>query len=133
MLPAGPTVVDMPANSAFYCELLRTRADDDDRPIWTKLIFAAGEHNFLMVAQHDMDAGPGWARGDTGRAGVAAVAGDGRRRVCVAGVCRPRVRDRFLAVIEGRRHGRNGSAWQVATVHALQERGRHRHRALAEM
>jgi hypothetical protein len=31
------------------------------------------------------------------------------------------------------RHGRNGSAWQVATVHALQERGRHRHRALAEM
>jgi hypothetical protein len=31
------------------------------------------------------------------------------------------------------RHGRIGSAWQVATVHALQEHGRDRPRALAEM
>jgi len=37
-------------------------------------------------------------------------------------------------VIEGRaKNGQNGSAWQVATVHALQRRGLDRPRALAEM
>ena len=46
----------------------------------------------------------------------------------------PEVRDRYLSVIEGRaKTGQNGSAWQVATVHALQERGMDRRRALAEM
>jgi hypothetical protein len=44
------------------------------------------------------------------------------------------VRDRFLGVIEGRaKTGRNGAAWQVATVGALQARGLDRPRALAEM
>jgi hypothetical protein len=46
----------------------------------------------------------------------------------------PDVRDRFLGVIEGRaKNGRNGAAWQVATVRALQERGLARPQALAEM
>ena len=35
MLPAGPTVVDMMANSAFYYGTLRTLAEDE-RPLWTR-------------------------------------------------------------------------------------------------
>ena len=59
VLPAGPTVVDMMANSAFYYGLLRALSDDD-RPIWSKLSFAAAEHNFLAAAQHGMDARLYW-------------------------------------------------------------------------
>jgi hypothetical protein len=44
------------------------------------------------------------------------------------------VRDRLLGVIEGRaRAGRNGAAWQVSTVRALQRTGLTRPAALAEM
>jgi hypothetical protein len=44
------------------------------------------------------------------------------------------VRDRYLGVIEGRaKTGRNGAAWQVSTVDALQGRGLTRPEALAEM
>ena len=38
VLPAGPTVVDMLANAAFYYGLLRALAEEE-RPIWTRLPF----------------------------------------------------------------------------------------------
>ncbi len=58
------------------------------------------------------------------------MADEGLRRWQVAA----EVRDRYLGVIEGRaKTGRNGSAWQVATVRALQEQGMARPQALAEM
>jgi hypothetical protein len=58
------------------------------------------------------------------------MADDGLRRWRVA----PEVRDRYLSVIEGRaKTGQNGSAWQVATVHALQRQGLDRPTALAKM
>jgi hypothetical protein len=135
VLPAGPTVVDMLANSAFYYGLLRALADDD-RPIWTKLSFAAAEHNFLAAAQYGMDARLYWpglgevTPDELVLRQLLPMAEEGLRRWGVA----VEVRDRFLGVIEGRaKTGRNGSAWQVATVHALQERGLARPAALAEM
>ncbi|BBY26376.1 glutamate--cysteine ligase [Mycolicibacterium sediminis] len=135
VLPAGPTVVDMLANSAFYYGMLRSLAEDE-RPVWTKLSFAAAEHNFTSAARHGMDARLYWP-------GVGEVTPDelvlrellpmaheGLRRWGVA----TEVRERFLGVIEGRaKTGRNGAAWQVETVHALHERGLDRPRALAEM
>ena len=135
VLPAGPTVVDMLANSAFYYGMLRALADDE-RPVWTKMSFAAAEHNFTSAARHGMDARLYWP-------GVGEVTPDelvlrellpmaheGLRRWGVAA----EVRERFLGVIEGRaKTGRNGAAWQVATVHALDDRGLDRPRALAEM
>ncbi|MGV0601862.1 glutamate--cysteine ligase, partial [Mycolicibacterium pulveris] len=58
------------------------------------------------------------------------MADEGLRRWEVAG----EVRDRYLGVIEGRaKTGRNGSAWQVATVAGLQQGGMSRPDALAEM
>ena len=61
MLPAGPTVVDMMANAAFYYGMLRTLSEED-RPLWTKLSFAAAQQNFLEAAR------TAWTRGCTGRA-----------------------------------------------------------------
>src|SRR3954466_876656 len=59
VLPAGPTVVDMMANAAFYYGVLRTLAEDD-RPIWTKMSFAAAQHNFVESAKHGMNARLYW-------------------------------------------------------------------------
>ena len=40
VLPAGPTLVDVLANAAFYYGVIRMLASDD-RPLWTKMSFAA--------------------------------------------------------------------------------------------
>jgi gamma-glutamyl:cysteine ligase YbdK (ATP-grasp superfamily) len=135
VLPAGPTVIDMLANSAFYYGTLRALTDED-RPLWSKMSFAAAQHNFFASARHGMDARLYWP----GLGEVTAdelvlrellpLAHDGLRRWGVAAD----VRDRFLGVIEARaKTGRNGAAWQTATVRALQERGLARPAALAEM
>jgi gamma-glutamyl:cysteine ligase YbdK (ATP-grasp superfamily) len=135
VLPAGPTVLDMLANSAFYYGLLRTLSEED-RPLWTKMSFAAAHHNFTEAAQRGMDSRLYWP-------GVGEVtpdelvlrqllpmADEGLRRWGVDA----EARERYLGVIEGRaKTGRNGAAWQVATVRALQERGLARPAALAEM
>jgi len=135
VLPAGPTVVDMMANSAFYYGLLRTLSDAD-RPIWSELSFPAAEHNFLAAAQHGLEARLYWpGLGEVTSAELVLrkllpMAHDGLRSWGVAA----EVRDRFLGVIEGRaKRGLNGAAWQVATVQALQAGGLDRPRALAEM
>ncbi len=46
VLPAGPTVIDMLANSAFYYGMLRTLSEED-RQVWTKMDFAAAQRNFI--------------------------------------------------------------------------------------
>ena len=135
VLPAGPTVVDMMANSAFYYGALRALSEED-RPVWTKLSFAAAEANFLQSARHGMDARLYWpGLGDVTPDELVLrellpLAQEGLRRWGVSS----EVADRFLGVIEGRaKTGRNGAVWQVETVRALQERGLARPRALAEM
>ncbi|MET0454971.1 MAG: glutamate--cysteine ligase [Mycobacterium sp.] len=135
VLPAGPTVVDMLANSAFYYGALRA-ISEDDRPVWTKLSFAAAEANFLSSARHGMEARLYWpGLGDVTPDELVLrellpLAQEGLRRWGVSA----EVSDRFLGVIEGRaKTGRNGAVWQVETVRALQERGLARPQALAEM
>jgi gamma-glutamyl:cysteine ligase YbdK (ATP-grasp superfamily) len=135
VLPAGPTVLDMMANSAFYYGLLRALSDED-RPVWTKMSFAAAEHNFVEAARNGIDSRLYWP-------GLGEVTADElvlRQLLPMAheGLCRwgvaTDVRERYLGVIEGRaKTGRNGAQWQVATVVALQERGLTRPEALAEM
>ncbi|MCX6484929.1 MAG: glutamate--cysteine ligase, partial [Mycobacterium sp.] len=135
VLPAGPTVVDMMANSAFYYGLLRT-ISEEDRPLWTKMSFIAAHDNFIAAARHGMSSRLYWpglgevAPDELVLRHLLPMAAEGLRRWRVA----PEVRNRYLGVIEGRaKNGQNGSAWQVATVHALQRRGLDRPRALAEM
>ncbi|CAN5459216.1 hypothetical protein BH09ACT7_BH09ACT7_31530 [soil metagenome] len=135
VLPAGPTVIDMMANSAFYYGLLRTLSEED-RPLWTKMSFAAAEANFTEAAQHGIAARlywPGLGQVTTDELvlrQLLPMAHEGLRRWGVA----TEVRDRYLGVIEGRaKTGRNGATWQVSTVQALQENGLARPQALAEM
>jgi hypothetical protein len=135
VLPAGPTVVDMLANSAFYYGLLRTLSEED-RPVWTKLSFAAAQHNFESAAQHGMESRLYWpglgevTPDELVLRQLLPMAHDGLRRWGVAGeVC-----DRYLGVIEGRaKTGQTGAAWQVATVQKIEQGGVARPQALAEM
>ena len=81
VLPAGPTVADIIANAAFYYGLVRALAEDE-RPIWTRMSFAAAEENLHGggPARHRREpvlAGPG--RGAGHRAHAAAAAAPGPR------------------------------------------------------
>ena len=135
VLPAGPTVIDMLANSAFYYGMLRSLSEADD-PLWNRMSFVVARANFLEAARNGIDARLIWP----GRGAVSAreltldtllpIAHEGLRRWGVD----VEVRDRFLGVIEDRaRTGRNGASWQVSTVQSLQDAGMTRDAALAEM
>ena len=135
VLPAGPTVIDMLANSAFYYGVLRSLSQAED-PLWTRMNFTAAHTNFVKAARYGMNARLQWP----GLGEVTAqelvfntllpMADEGLRRWRVDA----EVRDRFLGVIEGRAAtARNGASWQVATVRALQDGGMTRPAALAEM
>jgi hypothetical protein len=135
VLPAGPTVVDMLANSAFYYGMLRALSEED-RPVWTRMSFPVARANFSAAARDGMAAvmywpGPGEvAPADLVLRELLPMAHEGLARWGVDA----EARDRYLGVIEGRaRTGRNGAAWQVATVQALQQGGMTRPAALAEM
>ena len=134
VMPAGPTVVDMLANAAFYYGALRALSEED-RPLWTQMSFAAAKENFFNAARHGMAARLFWPGMGTVTTDelvlrqLLPLADEGLRRWEVSTT----VRDRYLGVIEGRaKAGLNGAAWQVQTVTALQDRLT-RPRALAEM
>ena len=125
----------MMANSAFYYGALRALSEED-RPLWTKMSFAAAHANFLEAAQNGMQARLYWPElgevtpDELVLRQLLPLADEGLRRWEVAA----EVRDRYLGVIEGRaKSGRNGAAWQSMTVEALQGRGLSRPDALAEM
>ena len=135
VLPAGPTIIDTMANSAFYYGVLR-RLAEEDRPIWTQMSFADAEYNFRTCAQRGIGAKVYWP----GFGEVPAdelvlrhllpMADEGLRRWGVSAA----VRDRYLGVIEGRcTSGVNGSTWQIAAVERLEERGADRPAALRAM
>jgi gamma-glutamyl:cysteine ligase YbdK (ATP-grasp superfamily) len=136
VLPAGPTVVDMMANAAFYYGALRTLSEDD-RPVWTKMSFPAAHDNFVRAAKNGMDARLYWpglgevTPDELVLRQLLPMADEGLRRWGVATA----VRERYLGVIEGRaKTSQTGAAWQVHTVRSLQEQtGLARPQALAEM
>jgi hypothetical protein len=135
VLPAGPSVIDMLANSAFYYGVLRSLSEAED-PLWTRMNFVAAHTNFVKAARHGIQARlqwPGLSELTTQELvlnTLLPMADEGLRRW---GVDRE-VRDRFLGVIEGRAAtARNGASWQVSTVRALQDGGMTRPAALAEM
>jgi gamma-glutamyl:cysteine ligase YbdK (ATP-grasp superfamily) len=136
VLPAGPTVVDILANGAFYYGLTRVLADDD-RPLWTRMSFSAAEENFHTCARHGLDAQVYWP--GIGQVPVAELvvrrllplAAEGLDRWEVA----PAVRDRLLGIIQQRcLTAQNGASWQAATFHQLDVKGHlDRHDTLRRM
>ncbi|MEV1289749.1 glutamate-cysteine ligase family protein [Micromonospora sp. NPDC049679] len=136
VLPAGPTVVDMLANAAFYFGLARELAEAD-RPIWSQLPFSAAEENFHSAARRGIAATVYWPR--MGEVRVTDLVLDVLLPKAYAGLdrfgVRPADRDRLLGIIEERcRTGRNGAVWQTEAVSAAQRgRGMSRTAALHEM
>jgi hypothetical protein len=136
VVPAGPTVLDVFANAAFYYGLVHILADAD-RPVWTQMSFAAARDNLMEAARRGIDASLYWPG-----MGVVPVAELTLRRLLPLaheGLRRWNVdagdADRMLGVIEQRcLTGRTGATWQTDTVEALEERsGVPRQTALREM
>jgi hypothetical protein len=135
VLPAGPTIVDVMANAAFYYGAIRMLAGEE-RPVWTKMSFDAAKANFDSGARRGVDAMFYWP-------GLGEVSWDElvlRRLLPLAddglskwGVS-TRVRDRYLGIIEDRcKLRRNGAWWQSEVVAILESRGMDRRAALTEM
>jgi hypothetical protein len=123
VLPAGPTVVDILANGAFYYGLLRVLAEED-RPIWTRLSFAAAEDNFYAGARHGINAHIYWP--GLGEVPVTELVLRRLLPMAYEGLDRwgmdPADRDRLLGIIEQRCTGHvNGAEWQVKTFHRIDE------------
>lgn len=121
VLPAGPTVVDVLANSALYYGLLRVLTEED-RPIWSRMSFTAARDNFYEGARRGVDAQLYWP----GLGEVPATELVLRRLLPMAHEGLERwgvdaaVRERLLGVIEQRciQHI-NGAEWQVRLFHQL--------------
>jgi gamma-glutamyl:cysteine ligase YbdK (ATP-grasp superfamily) len=124
VLPAGPTVVDMLANAAFYFGLTRELAEAD-RPIWSQLTFSAAEENFHAAARRGIDATIYWPR--LGEIHVTDLVLERLLPKAYEGLDRfgvdPAQRDRLLGIIERRcATGRNGAVWQAEAVSAAERR-----------
>ncbi|MCO8277587.1 glutamate-cysteine ligase family protein [Actinoplanes sp. TRM 88003] len=135
VLPSGPTVADLLANAAFYFGLVR-RLAEDERPIWTRLPFAAAQDNFHAGAVKGIEATAYWpGRGEIPvaelvRSVLLPLAYEGLDRYGVE----PAARDRLLGIIDTRcRLGRNGATWQTEAVRLAERRGSSRSAALHEM
>ena len=122
-LPAGPTVVDVLANAAFYYGLVKVLAEAD-RPVWSQMSFTAAEENFHNGARHGIDARIYWP-------GIGEVPATelvlrhllplAHRGLAEWGVGTADA-DRLLGIIEQRcLKGVNGASWQADTFHRLFE------------
>lgn len=125
VLPSGPTTVDVVANAAFFYGAQRALTDED-RPLWTRMSFAAAEENFIIGARHGMDARLYWP--GEGRVApdelvlrhLLPMAHQGLRSMGVSDAAR----ERHLGVIEQRCLRRQtGSSWQRETVALLDRHG----------
>ncbi|MEV4310919.1 glutamate--cysteine ligase [Actinocrispum sp. NPDC049592] len=135
VLPAGPTVVDLVANAAFFYGAQRALVLED-RPLWTQMSFQAAEENLYAAAKHGLSSqlywpGIGWIPPDElVLRRLLPMAHEGLRDCGVSDTAR----ERYLDIIEQRCVARrNGATWQRDTVARLEERGATRDAALTGM
>jgi gamma-glutamyl:cysteine ligase YbdK (ATP-grasp superfamily) len=135
VLPAGPTVIDVLANAAFFFGAMRGLTELD-RPVWSQMSFQAAQDNLYAGARLGMDAqlywpGNGWMRPDElVLRKLLPLAHDGLRSCGMSDAARKR----YLAVIEQRCVARcTGATWQRAAVQTLIGQGADRQAALTGM
>jgi hypothetical protein len=123
VLPAGPTVVDILANAAFYYGLLKVIAEAE-RPIWSQMSFLAAEENFHAGAREGIDARlywPGLGEVPVAELVVRRLLPLAREGLADWGVGSDDA-DRLLGIIERRcLLLRNGASWQSEMFHRLYE------------
>jgi gamma-glutamyl:cysteine ligase YbdK (ATP-grasp superfamily) len=135
VLPAGPTVIDILANAAFYYGLLRMLAEEE-RPLWSQMSFSAAEENFHSGARDGIDARVYWP--GVGEVPVAELVLRRLLPLAREGLARWQLdsadADRLLECIERRCvELRNGASWQSEVFHRHYDRGVDRAEALREM
>jgi gamma-glutamyl:cysteine ligase YbdK (ATP-grasp superfamily) len=139
VLPAGPTVADVLANTAFYYGMVRALADDP-RPVWSRLSFDDAAENFEAACRHGIDAELTWPRhgrgGGMARVPAVRLVQEELLPLAAAGLDAWGVestdRDRCLKVIEERCRRRvNGASWQAAAYRRAVDSGLDRGKALA--
>jgi hypothetical protein len=123
LLPAGPSMVDICANAAFYYGLIRALVAEE-RPLWSQMSFSAAEENFHAAAREGIDARVYWP--GVGEVPVAELVLRRLLPAAHAGLEDAGVdaadRDRLLGIIERRCVTmQNGAAWQAGTFHRLYE------------
>ncbi|MFZ3452891.1 glutamate--cysteine ligase [Arthrobacter sp. 7Tela_A1] len=135
VLPAGPTVLDVTANAAFFYGLVHALRTSD-RPLWTRMAFKTATDNFLACSRLGLEASVYWPGiGDIPVAELVVrhlvpLAADGLRELGVD----DELVERYLSVIgERARSEQNGAAWQVSVLNKLEATGFDRASALAEM
>jgi hypothetical protein len=135
LLPAGPSVVDICANAAFYYGLLRALVAEE-RPLWSRMSFSAAEENFHTAARDGIEAALYWP--GVGEVPVSELV---LRRLLPAaheGLAAVGIdaadRDRLLGIVERRCVTmQNGAAWQAAAFHRHYDGGLERAEALRRM
>ncbi len=121
VLPAGPTVVDVVANAAFYYGVVRALAEAE-RPIWTRMSFSAAAENLVNGARNGIEARVYWP--GLGQLPVAELMLRRLLPLAWEGLSQWGVdsadAERLLGIIERRcLTGRTGATWQAEAVHAL--------------
>jgi len=115
VLPAGPTIIDMMANAAFYYGLVHMLATRPGAPE-AALPFATARANFYAAARHGLGARVTWLDGQRlpVRELIAALAPIAREGLARQGVS-PAAIDRYIDIVDLRvASGRNGAVWQIA-------------------
>lgn len=135
VLPAGPSVADVLADTAFYYGLVHTLAEAD-RPLWTQMSFDAARENLRAGARDGIEARLYWP--DVGWAGARELVLRRLLPMAAEGLdaydVDPAARDRYLGIIEQRCvTGRNGAVWQRENVAARERAGESRSDALHGM
>lgn len=135
VLPAGPTVLDVVANAAFFYGLVQ-QLRTADRPLWTRLAFQSAAGNFLACARHGLEATVYWP--GIGEIPVAELIIRHLIPQAAAGLedlgVEAELIGRYLDVIRERaRTEQNGAAWQIGTLRQLESQGMDRTAALARL
>lgn len=128
VLPAGPTVVDIMANAAFYFGLTAALVKSD-RPIWSRMSFQAAEDNFHRAAKFGITAEQYWPTVGTLPANrlvkehLLPLAYEGLATLDAD----PAQARRLLGVIEGRcETEQNGASWLAKRFHGYLAKGNDR-------
>ena len=123
VLPAGPTVVDVLANGAFYYGVLRALVEQD-RPLWSQMSFSAAFDNFESGARRGIDANlywPGLGEVPASELVLRRLLPLAHQGLAAWGVDSA-IGDRLLGIIERRcTTHQNGAEWQARMFHRIDE------------
>jgi CBS domain-containing protein/gamma-glutamylcysteine synthetase len=125
VLPAGPTVLDEVANTAFWSGLV-LGAREEYGDVRTRIDFADAKANFLAAARHGLKAGFRWLDGRTisARRLVLEEALPLARAGLVAADVGAVDIDRYLGVIERRvESGTTGARWVMRSLTGMKSQG----------